>query len=972
MSDPEVLLITDIGSTTTKGILLKKENNRYALRGIAKTGTTVEHPYADVKIGLYRVIRALETKEKVSLLTPDSEETNFSLAANVGYLTTSSAGGGLQILVVGLALNESASSAERAAYGAGGVILDTIAVDDRRLPVERIQLIDLLRPDIILFSGGVDGGAYASVIRMGELLKAAKPQPKFGVSSRVPLIYAGNIEAREFIGLMFGEQYDLHIVDNIRPKMDEENLEPARDEIHRLFMENVMEQAPGYSELKGMILDKIIPTPTGVINSLAVLSKHLQKQIIAVDIGGATTDIFSNIFGSYYRTVSANFGMSYSISNVLAEAGFANIKRWLPAELDENYIRNYIFNKMLYPTFVPSDDYQEAIEQAAAREAIRMSRIHHLQMNFQIQRLGFLERVIRGDNCRFKEAMYFEQSLSKRKFSLQDFNIVLGAGGIFSGAKNRNQAVSVLSDSFDIEGITEIWYDPEFLSPHLGKLSEVAYPDAEELLLKSGYEKLAVTVKPLFKLKKKPRKLMTIMLQEEGRKETFEIFPESLKIIKAQKEAEFTITCLSGCTLGENYNPVVIRSNVPLLIDTRSSNLYDFNLANEILQLYDLEKEKTDIKTSFGSFMEKKQIFEGCTVLQRKLPYKGDIYVKEGDLVEAETLLGETKYEPPMLFVISILTRCNIDLDSFPKGLLVAEGDEIKAGQKVFHLPAKSILESNIEYHSVTRGIVEKINYDSGSLYLREIQDYPLKSLKINIAEKMGIPPKELKTALKKRENDFVRTGETLAKSLYKKNLHDLARKESVLFSSPTTGNITDIDYEQGTITIQYLKIPFRLSVGVKGKVLKTEDNRTVDIECSGTMIDGIIGFGSENFGFLAFLEEQEKTDLSLFLNKILAVPFPVGLDFLKRAEKAKIKGLIIPSLNNGELVGFLGKEVGIALTGKEPIPYPVIITEGCGEIPMHPSIAGKLKEAEGREVFLDTFTQIRAGVKRPKIIISG
>src|SRR5690554_1792742 len=964
------LLITDIGSTNTKGIILTREDDSYLLRAIARVGTTVEFPHADVKAGLYRVVRKLEEISGLQLLDPVSEEHDIRFCNDVAYLTTSSAGGGLQILVIGLALNESASSAERAANGAGGVILETIAVDDKRLPVERIQLIDLLRPDIILFSGGIDGGAYASVIRMGELLRAANPEPKFGVSTSIPLIYAGNKAARDFIKIMFEEKYDLHLIDNIRPRMDEENLEPARNEIHRLFMENVMEQAPGYSGLKQLVMDDIIPTPAGVIKSLEIISAQKQKHSIAVDIGGATTDIFTNIFGHYYRTVSANYGMSYSIANVMADAGFDRIRRWLPSEMDDNYIRNYIVNKMLYPTFIPEDESQQAIEHAAAREAIRMSKEHHLHMNFQLQQKGFLVSMIEGGRSRFRREKYTAEQFNSEHFTLQDLEIVIGAGGIFSGTRNEKQVISLLSDALDIAGVTELWHDIDFISPHLGKLSDLEPELAGTLLLQYGYRKLAVTVKPDFKEGKRPKKLLTLQIKDNRGEDSLDVWSDSLFFLEPEEETEYVIRCLKGCSLGLKDNPITIRSKVPLLIDTRHNNRYDFDLANETLGLYNLAGSGRDLSQSFSNLMDDKQIKVGRSTIRRSLPYEGELFIKAGERVNASTLLGETKFEPPILFIISIVTLLNIDPGLFREGIEIKEGDIIKPGQRIFHLAPRGMLGSNRDYHAITGGVVEKINYDSGSIHLREIQDYPLKPLKLKVAGKLGIPPKELKGVLKKRKDDFVRTGETIAKNIYRKDKGNLSVKIP-LYTSPTTGTIIDIDYEEGTITLQYLKKGIKLFSGVSGTVSKTDKNREVTVEYTGMTINGIIGFGPESYGTLTYLASSSSDQLSSCRGKIVVSSSPVGLSFLREAEKNEIKGLIIPSINDSELVKYTGKEIGVALTGKEPIPYSIILTEGCGNFPMNQKIAQILKESEGKVIYLDTFTQIRAGVKRPQIIIS-
>ena len=93
------------------------------------------------------------------------------------YISTSSAGGGLQMMVAGVVKTMSGESAERAALGAGSIVMDIIASNDGRLPHEKIKRIRDLRPDMILLSGGIDGGTVSHVVELAEILAAANPQP---------------------------------------------------------------------------------------------------------------------------------------------------------------------------------------------------------------------------------------------------------------------------------------------------------------------------------------------------------------------------------------------------------------------------------------------------------------------------------------------------------------------------------------------------------------------------------------------------------------------------------------------------------------------------------------------------------------------------------------------------------------------------------------------------------------------------
>ncbi len=231
--------------------------------------------------------------------------------------------------------------------------MDVIAIDDGRKDYERIQRIRSLRPDMVLLAGGTDGGTVVHVVELAELLVAADPKPRLGIGFRLPVIYAGNKDAREEIRKLLADRFDLRIVDNIRPTLETENLAPAREAIHELFLEHVMQQAPGYNKLTTWVSASIMPTPMAVGKLVEEVARQYELNVLAVDIGGATTDVFSVFNGVFNRTVSANLGMSYSIGNVLAEAGVENILRWVPFEVDETELRNRLRNKMIRPTTIP-------------------------------------------------------------------------------------------------------------------------------------------------------------------------------------------------------------------------------------------------------------------------------------------------------------------------------------------------------------------------------------------------------------------------------------------------------------------------------------------------------------------------------------------------------------------------------------------------------------------------------------------
>jgi uncharacterized protein (TIGR01319 family) len=290
----EYILATDVGSTTTKSRFFKKTDDGWRFVVAGESPTTVEAPYEDVTMGVCNCVREVEeltghkilSEDPVGILVPYDGTQGVDL-----YCTTSSAGGGLQMMVTGVISSMTAESANRAALGAGAIVMDVIAVDDGRPPHKKIQRIRSLRPDMILMAGGTDGGDIKHVVNIGELIRASEPRPRFGLDYKLPTVFAGNKFAASHIEDLFKEKFALKVVDNIRPQLEVENREPARREVHELFMEHVMAHAPGYNKLMKWTDVDIMPTPAGEGMAMQLIAKVFEKNVIGVGLGGATTNV---------------------------------------------------------------------------------------------------------------------------------------------------------------------------------------------------------------------------------------------------------------------------------------------------------------------------------------------------------------------------------------------------------------------------------------------------------------------------------------------------------------------------------------------------------------------------------------------------------------------------------------------------------------------------------------------------------
>jgi uncharacterized protein (TIGR01319 family) len=523
----------------------REEGWRLVARGEAPT--TVEKPFEDVTVGVRNAIRELEEITGIKLLDEKGniikmENPTEDRGTNV-YVSTSSAGGGLQMLVVGVVKSMTAESAARAALGAGAIVMEVISVDDGRKPYEKVELIRKLRPDMILLAGGVEGGTVKHVVELAELIAAADPKPRFGSTYKMPVIYSGNSYAREEIKKILGEKTALYIVDNIRPTLETENLHPAREKIHDLFLEHVMQQAPGYSKLMEMVDAPIVPTPGAVGMLIERVARMENIEVLGVDIGGATTDVFSVFKGIFNRTVSANLGMSYSISNVMVEAGIENILRWIPFKISPTSLRNRIRNKMIRPTTIPQVLEDLMIEQAIAREALRLSLEQHKMFATElkgVQRGGDISRAI-------------EDVEERTLVNMMTLNLIIGSGGVLSHAPRRVQSALMMIDAFQPKGITKLAVDSIFMMPHLGVISTINEEAAWQVFDRDCLIRLGTVIAPV--IVEKPGKTILRAKVEYPDRRVEEVdlrFGEILKLdLPLGVKAKVYLEPIRGADVGE-------------------------------------------------------------------------------------------------------------------------------------------------------------------------------------------------------------------------------------------------------------------------------------------------------------------------------------------------------------------------------------------------------------------------------------
>ncbi|RJX26946.1 MAG: MutL protein [Acholeplasma sp.] len=301
-------LLVDFGSTYTK--LTAVDLEKQDIIATSKAMTTVE---TDITLGYEKALDFLykDLGQKISFEK---------------VIACSSAAGGLKMAAIGLVEELTTEAAKRVCLGAGAKVELVLSHHINQQEVKRIADKNI---DIILLAGGADGGNSECVIH--NAAKLAKS------TITAPIVFAGNKDAMDEIDTLLkdaGKEY--YLCENVMPKLNQLNTESAREKIKDIFVRNIIE-AKGIKKVEILIDQVVLPTPHAVLMAAELLSKGYGDEnglgeLMMVDVGGATTDVYSLSYGLptqmnavmtgleepyAKRTVEGDLGMRYSALGVL-------------------------------------------------------------------------------------------------------------------------------------------------------------------------------------------------------------------------------------------------------------------------------------------------------------------------------------------------------------------------------------------------------------------------------------------------------------------------------------------------------------------------------------------------------------------------------------------------------------------------------------------------------------------------------
>jgi len=342
-------VLADFGSTFTKVRLVERGSGR--LLAGAQAPTTVG---SDVMRGYERAL--------ADALGAVGEPVEV-----VARLAASSAAGGLRVAAIGLVDSLTAAAARQAALNAGARVE---LVLHGRLGPDALDRLRRVRPEVVLFCGGTDGGQEEIVLANAQALSA---EP---VEAAV-FVVACNVRVAERAGALLGRHgARVEVVANVMPQIGVLDVEPARAAIHEAFVKHVI-QGKGLSSSPEFAREVVMPTPEAVLRATSLLAAH-EGDVVVLDVGGATTDVHSASRSSepapgirgpllpllpVLRTVQGDLGLRSNAPSVLASD-----EQWLLGELAIGLeeARAAAARRAAEPDFVASTPEDWAFDRALA------------------------------------------------------------------------------------------------------------------------------------------------------------------------------------------------------------------------------------------------------------------------------------------------------------------------------------------------------------------------------------------------------------------------------------------------------------------------------------------------------------------------------------------------------------------------------------------------------------------------------
>jgi uncharacterized protein (TIGR01319 family) len=437
-------LVGDIGNVHTRLVLIDLVEGQYRLIASARARSTAQPPLGNVSLGLDHAaqnITSLIGRELISgdsdqlFLTPESSGHGVDM-----FVATGSAGRPMRVFLVGLTPEVSILSGRRMLAGSYVTVTDVLCPDDLRSEEEQINAILSGEPDMILIVGGTDEGADDILLDLAQKVERALSLIKRGTMPSV--LFAGNKALRRQVKELLGEHTSVFVAKNVRPAFGDEQLFPAQIELALVYDDYRSKSPGGFDEIGRYSQVGVVPTTQGYISAVRYLCELPGRGIgpLCIDVGSANSAIVAGVHREPHYLIRTDLGVGHNAVGALQAVTPEKLQRWLPFDAAVDDLWDYMYNKQLRPGTVPGTPEELMVEQALAREIVRLL----------VAEARPAWNVAVGDEL------------------LPEFRPIIAAGAILTEAQHPGISAMLLLDALQPTGQVELRLDPHNLVSALG------------------------------------------------------------------------------------------------------------------------------------------------------------------------------------------------------------------------------------------------------------------------------------------------------------------------------------------------------------------------------------------------------------------------------------------------------------------------------------------------------------------------
>jgi hypothetical protein len=491
------LVSIEVGSVNTRAHFFDNVEGRFRFIATGEAPSTIGTPAFDLTYGVLEALEQLQDftgrtfiSDQNQLISGDTEDGSGANAIT----TTFSGGPPLKVITVGLLGEVSLASVNNLVRSSYCQIVESFGLNDRRRPEEIIDAICRNLPDLIVMAGGTNRGASRSIIRLANYLSLAiKLIPE---THRPQVLFVGNEDLHEEIDNLLGALTKLHHSSNIRPNLDQESLNPARQALNAIYFEIQATKLNGLQEFRDLSDGQIQTSASAMGRVVRFLSTVIdaRKGMLGVDLGASHTTVASAFAGDLQLCVLPQLGVGNGLPGMIAETHLAQIMRWLPFDITEDYVLDYLHNKPLHPGSLPTNLEDLAIEQAIARQVIRLAI---------------------GKNLSFfpKDAIYPIQG------TIPWFDRIMVSGSSMARTPKLEQSLLMILDAIQPVGIATVILDQNNLASSIGASAELEPLMAVHILESNAFINLGTVISPVGNTQGKHNPILRIQIMYEGEKQ---------------------------------------------------------------------------------------------------------------------------------------------------------------------------------------------------------------------------------------------------------------------------------------------------------------------------------------------------------------------------------------------------------------------------------------------------------------------